>query len=104
MVEGAEGVASGVSRAETVFPMEAGPSPGHEPWQEVPNPLTPLVGRERELGEVRALLTDGVVRLATLTGSGGKDAAGYRGGAGATRRPHTGGDRGLSGAGRSGLI
>jgi predicted ATPase/DNA-binding XRE family transcriptional regulator len=38
----------------------------------LPSPPTPLVGREKELGEIRDLLRDGsVVRLLTLTGIGG---------------------------------
>ena len=37
----------------------------------LPHPATPLVGRERELGEVVSLLTEQNVRLLTLTGIGG---------------------------------
>jgi predicted ATPase/DNA-binding XRE family transcriptional regulator len=37
----------------------------------LPHLATPLVGRERELGEVRSLLTQQDVRLLTLTGIGG---------------------------------
>ena len=37
----------------------------------LPTPLTPLVGREREVGAVRDLLVDPGVRLLTLTGPGG---------------------------------
>jgi predicted ATPase/transcriptional regulator with XRE-family HTH domain len=37
----------------------------------LPRPTTPLVGREREVGEVRGLLTRPDVRLVTLTGIGG---------------------------------
>ena len=36
-----------------------------------PTPLTPLVGREREVAEVTALLRDPAVRLLTLAGPGG---------------------------------
>src|SRR3954454_3056303 len=34
-------------------------------------PLTPLIGRERQVAEVRALLKGSAVRLLTLTGPGG---------------------------------
>ncbi|MGH2560748.1 MAG: tetratricopeptide repeat protein [Thermomicrobiales bacterium] len=37
----------------------------------LPTPLTPLVGRARELGDVRALLLRDGVRMVTLTGPGG---------------------------------
>ena len=37
----------------------------------LPVPATPFLGRERELHEVSALLSDGEVRLLTLTGAGG---------------------------------
>jgi len=37
----------------------------------LPQPLTPLIGRSREVGEIIALLTRGCVRLITLTGPGG---------------------------------
>ena len=47
-----------------------------DPWRretplDVPLPLTALVGRERELAEVRAALLDGNVRLMTVTGPAG---------------------------------
>ena len=38
---------------------------------ELPNPATPLVGREREVEEVAGMLTEQDVRLLTLTGTGG---------------------------------
>lgn len=37
----------------------------------LPQPLAPLVGRERDIAEVRALLDESEVRLVTLTGPGG---------------------------------
>ncbi len=39
--------------------------------QALPAPLTPLVGRHRELKELAGILTPGEVRLITLTGPGG---------------------------------
>ena len=41
------------------------------PRPTVPVPLTPLIGRERELEELRPLLSGGHPRLITLTGPGG---------------------------------
>src|SRR5215211_3368786 len=41
------------------------------PSAPLPSPLTSLVGREREGGEIRALLRRPYVRLVTLTGPGG---------------------------------
>ena len=38
---------------------------------DLPNPTTPLVGREREVEEASKLLTEHYVRLLTLTGIGG---------------------------------
>ncbi|HUP19195.1 MAG TPA: BTAD domain-containing putative transcriptional regulator, partial [Gemmatimonadota bacterium] len=48
----------------------AAPGPAEAP-RSLPVPATPLVGRERELADVGALLADGEVRLLTLTGPGG---------------------------------
>ncbi len=43
----------------------------HRRFRNVPVPLTPLIGRERELQAVRDLLMRPGVRLVTLTGTGG---------------------------------
>src|SRR5688572_24534197 len=37
----------------------------------LPTPLTPLIGREREIAEIIGRLRDPAVRLVTLTGPGG---------------------------------
>jgi predicted ATPase len=37
----------------------------------LPNPLTPLIGREREIDSITELLRNRDVRLVTLTGAGG---------------------------------
>ena len=42
----------------------------HIPSRDLPLPLTPLVGRDREIAAVRALMRNGT-RLVTLTGPGG---------------------------------
>src|SRR5918999_4248271 len=56
------------SRPPVALPAAADPAdrPGS-----MPVPLTPLVGREREAGEVVALLRRPDVRLVTLVGPGG---------------------------------
>ena len=41
------------------------------PARSLPTPLTPLIGRDREIAEVAALVRDPVIRLVTLTGPGG---------------------------------
>jgi predicted ATPase/DNA-binding XRE family transcriptional regulator len=47
-------------------------TPASVPEATLPSPPTPIVGREKELGEMRDLLRDGSeVRLLTLTGIGG---------------------------------
>ena len=57
-----------VPRRETTDPETPSPAPGYV----LPSPPTPLVGRERELREVRELLLgDSEVRLLTLIGIGG---------------------------------
>ena len=38
---------------------------------QLPRPTTPLLGRDRELTDLEALIADPVVRLVTLTGPGG---------------------------------
>ena len=54
----------GATGSEATYPSRGTPAPT------LPNPPTPLVGREREVGEVRELLIGGT-RLLTLTGIGG---------------------------------
>src|SRR5690242_18131189 len=52
-------------------PPEASPFPSpHEPVA-LPVPLTPLVGRSRELADLRSRLVSPDVRLLTITGLGG---------------------------------
>jgi predicted ATPase/DNA-binding XRE family transcriptional regulator len=50
---------------------EALATPAIAPDPTLPEPPTPLVGRERDLGEIRAFLDQPEVRLLTLTGTGG---------------------------------
>jgi predicted ATPase/DNA-binding XRE family transcriptional regulator len=45
--------------------------PARPPRPPLPVPATPLIGRDRELAEVRAWLLETGVRLVTLTGAGG---------------------------------
>jgi predicted ATPase/DNA-binding SARP family transcriptional activator len=47
------------------------PDASEDDRRRVPAPLTPTIGRERELAELRELLLDPRVRLVTLTGPGG---------------------------------
>jgi predicted ATPase/DNA-binding SARP family transcriptional activator len=47
------------------------PARGHARLSNLPTPPTPLLGREPQLAELRALLRDPNVRLVTLTGPGG---------------------------------
>src|SRR5207248_1561122 len=53
--------------------VESGPSPGSSNMslRQVPLPLTPLIGREREVQQARRLLRNPEVRLLTVTGAGG---------------------------------
>ena len=44
---------------------------GRAPRDRIPTPPTPLLGRERELGEARDLLLSDEIRLVTLAGPGG---------------------------------
>ena len=52
------------SKKAALFPKQTPPSL-------LPMPLTPLIGREREVAEICALLHDPHVRLLTLVGMGG---------------------------------
>src|ERR687889_1342790 len=62
-----------VPRRGSTVPETPSPAPGYV----LPSPPTPLVGRERELREVRELLLgDSEVRLLTLIGIGGAGQAG----------------------------
>ena len=52
-------------------PSAAGADPPYDHSSSLPNPATPLVGRQRELAEILDLLEEPEVRLLTLTGVGG---------------------------------
>ncbi len=52
-------------------PSAAGADPPYDHSSSLPNPATPLVGREREVAEILDLLEEPEVRLLTLTGVGG---------------------------------
>src|SRR5688572_24657262 len=57
-------MASGLHLLENTAP-EQNPTPG------ISAPLTPLIGREREINEIIALLNEPTVRLLTILGVGG---------------------------------
>jgi predicted ATPase/DNA-binding XRE family transcriptional regulator len=60
-----------VPRQSMAAPSAEVASPASRTVSALPHPATPLVGRERELGEVKDLLARQDVRLLTLTGIGG---------------------------------
>ena len=64
-------LASVPKRSEAASSATEGISPASSAMSALPHPATPLVGREREIEEVRGLLTHQDVRLVTLTGIGG---------------------------------
>src|SRR5579863_4719914 len=53
------------------FPSRAANGNRQVPPSQLPQPLTPLLGREHELAQLTALLRRPEVRLLTLTGPGG---------------------------------
>ena len=60
-----------LTAARSKHPSHIGTRVGTSGWSRTPRPLTPFIGRERELATVTALLQQPEVRLLTLTGSGG---------------------------------
>jgi predicted ATPase/class 3 adenylate cyclase len=60
-----------LEQAPTLLLSEVSVSPAVSQAGALPLPATPTVGREREVEELRGLLADPAVRLATLTGPGG---------------------------------
>jgi hypothetical protein len=69
--------ASPVSRLTSPGPILSGAG-DRLPSPTLPSQPTRLIDREDELALLRALLSQGDVRLLTLTGLGGQDAAGHR--------------------------
>ena len=63
--------AAPLNRLEVASPRPAPPAPPPIPQHVLPAQPTPLVGREREIAQIRAVLRRADVRLLTLTGPGG---------------------------------
>ena len=62
--------AEAVKMATDLSNMEIAPPESH-PASGIPTPVTPLIGREREINQIINLLDDPAVRLGTILGSGG---------------------------------
>src|SRR5215210_6102215 len=62
-------LAASVPRRSTETPVSSAAVPADVPEPTLPEPHTPLVGRERELAEIELFLRDRGGRLLTLTGT-----------------------------------